>query len=146
MTQFGHSCGPLTLAFTHISERIRQIELKLLTPATQQAVVEATQHSLGMGLGLQGCAAQIRQIQLLEKSHLEKRVVINDKITKLARMDYDLKKQAMIQKTIDMDEIEILRAPNAMEIDNLRIEEADILKQINESQSDLKMDMAFDDY
>ena len=61
-------------------------------------------------------------------------------------MDYDLKKQAMIQKTIDMDEIEILRAPNAMEIDNLRIEEAHILKQINESQMDLKMDMAFDDY
>lgn len=42
MVQFGHSCGPLTVAFTNISQRIRQIELKLLTPSSQMAVVEAT--------------------------------------------------------------------------------------------------------
>ena len=65
---------------------------------------------------------------MLEKSHLEKRVVINDKIVKLARMDYDLKKQAMIQKTIEMDEIEILRAPYASEVDELRRDEAEVLK------------------
>ena len=70
---------------------------------------------------------------MLEKSHLEKRVLINDKIVKLAKMDYDLKKQCMIQKTIDQDEIEILRAPYAMEIDELRRQEADILHAINEA-------------
>ena len=65
---------------------------------------------------------------------------------RLARLDYDLKKQAIIQKSIEMEEIEMLRAPHAAEIDCLRKEEAEILKQINEAQSDLKMDMAFDDY
>ena len=108
--------------------------------------MEATQHSLGMGLGLKHCAQQIREIQLLEKSHLEKRVIINDKVVRLARMDYDLKKQAMIQKSIEMDEIETLRAPHAQEIDALRLEESAILKEINEAQSYLKTDMAFDDY
>ena len=43
---------------------------------------------------------------MLEKGHLEKRVVINDKVVRLARLDYDLKKQQMIQKTIEKDEIE----------------------------------------
>ena len=92
LSQFSASCGPLTLAFKTISEKIRQVELKLATPCDQEAVVEVTQHSLGMGLGLKSCATQIRQIQLLEKSHLEKRVVINDKLVKLAKLDYDLKK------------------------------------------------------
>ena len=54
--QFTASCGPLTLAFKTISDKIRQIELKLLTPETDEAIVEATQHSLGMGLGLKACA------------------------------------------------------------------------------------------
>ena len=91
-------------------------------------------------------AQQIREIQMLEKSHLEKRVLINDKIVKLAKMDYDLKKQWMIQKTIEQDEIEILRAPYAIEIDELRREEADILQQINEAQLDLKLELTQDDY
>ena len=38
---------------------------------------------------------------MLEKSHLEQRVLINDKIVKLAMLDYELKKQKFIQKTID---------------------------------------------
>ena len=49
-------------------------------------------------------------------------------------MDYELKKQCMILKTIDQDEVEIQRAPFAMEIDALRREEAEILLQINEAQ------------
>ena len=72
--------------------------------------------------------------------------MINDKVVRLARMDYDLKKQAMIQKSIEMDEIETLRAPHAQEIDQLRMEESEVLRQINEAQTYLKMDMAFDDY
>lgn len=71
---------------------------------------------------------------------------INDKVVKLARMDYDWKKQMMIQKTIDNDEIEIARTPFAMEIDALRREEADILSQINEAQLDLRLEMSNDDY
>lgn len=92
-----------------------------------------TQHSLGSGLGLKSYATQIRQIQLLEKDHLAKRVLINDKVVKLARMDYDWKKQSMIQKTIDNDEIEIARMPFAMEIDSLRREESAILAEINDA-------------
>lgn len=61
-------------------------------------------------------------------------------------MDYDLKKQWMIQKTIDEDEIEILRAPFAMEIDELRRQEAEILHDINEAQLDLRLEMAYEDY
>ena len=72
------------MAFKTISEKIKQVELKLITPTTEDAVIELTQHSLGMGLGLKHCAQQIRGIQLLEKSHLEKRVLINDKAVKLA--------------------------------------------------------------
>ena len=72
--------------------------------------------------------------------------MINDKVVRLARMDYDLKKQAMIQKSIEMDEIETLRAPYAQEIDQMRMEESEVLRQINEAQTYLKMDMAFDDY
>ena len=82
---------------------------------------------MGAGLGLKPLAQQIREIQMLEKSHLEKRVVINDKIVKLARLDYDLKKQCMINKTIEQNEIEIMRAPYAAEIDGLRQEEAEVL-------------------
>ena len=48
-------------------------------------------------------------------------------------MDYDLKKQCMIQKSIDQDEIEILRAPYAAEIDELRRQEAEVLQAINEA-------------
>ena len=51
----------------------------------------------------------------------------------------------MIQKRIEQDEVEQLRAPHAMEIDALRMEEAELLRQINDEQSYLKMDMAFDD-
>ena len=56
LANFGSAVAPLTLAFKTISEKIRQIELKLATPAGQDAVVEATQHSLGTGLGLKGQA------------------------------------------------------------------------------------------
>jgi hypothetical protein len=38
---------------------------------------------------------------MLEKSHLEVRVLINDKLVKLAMLDYDLKKQQYLLKTID---------------------------------------------
>ena len=53
---FGMECRPLTLAFKTISDKIRQIELKLGTAPSEEAVIEVTQHSLGMGLGLKVCA------------------------------------------------------------------------------------------
>ena len=49
-----------------------------------------------MGLGEEGLSKKVHGIQMLEKTHLEKRVVLNDKIVKLAMMDYDLKKQRFI--------------------------------------------------
>ena len=39
---FGASCAPLTLAFKTISEKIKQIELKLITAPTEEAVIEIT--------------------------------------------------------------------------------------------------------
>ena len=65
---------------------------------------------------------------MLEKSHLEKRVVINDKIVKLAMLDYELKKQKFIKKSIEQNEIEVTRMPYAIEIDNLRREEGEVLQ------------------
>ena len=62
LATFSQSCAPLTHAFKTISEKINQIELKLLTPTTEEAVIEVTQNSLGRGLGLKHYAAQIRQI------------------------------------------------------------------------------------
>ena len=59
-----------------------------------------------MGLGEPGISKKIHEIQMLEKSHLEQRVVINDKVAKLAKLDYDLKKQKFIQKSIDQSELE----------------------------------------
>jgi hypothetical protein len=70
---------------------------------------------------------------MMEKSHLEQRVIINDKYVKLALMDYELRKQKMIHKTIEDCEIEVKRAPFAAEIDRLRAEEARVLKDINEA-------------
>ena len=64
---------------------------------------------------------------MLEKNHLEKRVQINEKVVQLARMDYELKKQKMIQKSIDDAEIEVIRMPYCQEIDKLKREEGLIL-------------------
>ena len=50
------------------------------------------QYEHGASLNEGQLAAQVRKIQLLEKDHLQRRVVINDKIIKLALLDYDLKK------------------------------------------------------
>ena len=44
----------------------------------------------------------------------------NDKIVKLALLDYELKKQKYLKKIIDDTEIEIRRMPFAQEIDQLR--------------------------
>ena len=76
------------------------MQLKLGTKQSEEAVFEETQ-SLGKGLGEPGLAKMVQDIQMLEKSHLEKRVVVNDKIVKLAMMDYELKKQKFINKTIE---------------------------------------------
>jgi hypothetical protein len=50
---------------------------------------------------------------MLEKDHLNIRVQINDKQVKLALLDYELKRQKFIQKTIDDSEIEVKRMPFA---------------------------------
>ena len=60
---------------------------------------------------------------MLEKKHLEQRIVLNDKIVKLALMDYDLKKQKFIKKTMEQCDVEQARMPFAIEIDDLRREE-----------------------
>ena len=102
------------------------MQLKLKTKQSEEAVFESDQ-SLGMGLNEPALAKMVQDIQMLEKSHLEKRVVINDKIVKLAMLDYELKKQKMIKKSIEQSEIEVTRMPFAIEIDNLRREESDVL-------------------
>ena len=62
LARFSLSCGPLTQAFKSISERVRQVELKLSTPSSKEAVVEETQVSLGPGLGLKDIAQQVREV------------------------------------------------------------------------------------
>lgn len=52
LANFGASCAPLTQAFKTISEKIKQVELKMMTAPSEEAVIEVTQHSLGNGLGL----------------------------------------------------------------------------------------------
>ena len=52
LANFGVSCAPLTQAFKTISEKIKQVELKMMTATSEQAVIEVTQHNLGNGLGL----------------------------------------------------------------------------------------------
>ena len=50
---------------------------------------------------------------MLEKDHLALRVSINDKQVKLALLDYELKRQKFLHKTIDDSEIELKRMPFA---------------------------------
>ena len=86
-----------------------------------------------MGLNEPGLAKMVQDIQMLEKSHLEKRVVINDKTVKLAMLDYELRKQRFIKKSVEESEVEVTRMPYAIEIDTLRREEGEVLQQINEA-------------
>ena len=145
MAAFQQDCGPLTLAFATISGKVRQVQLKLKTKQSEEAIFESTQ-SLGMGLNEPALAKMVQDIQMLEKTHLEKRVVINDKIVKLAMLDYELKKQKFIKKTIEDSEIEVTRMPYAIEIDNLRREEGDVLQSINDAQMELRIAITQDDY
>ena len=62
-------------------------------------------------LGHGSLGNKIDEIQLLEKTHLQQRVLINDRQVKLAMLDYELKKQKMISNTIEDGEIEAARAP-----------------------------------
>ena len=64
---FVTQCQHVTLEFQSISARIRDIEGCLLNRLQEVAI-----------------ARQVREIQVLERAHLEKRVVINDKMVKLA--------------------------------------------------------------
>ena len=67
MQVFVTQCQHVTLEFQSISARIRDIEGCLLNTLQEVAI-----------------AGQVREIQVLERAHLEKRVVINDKMVKLA--------------------------------------------------------------
>jgi hypothetical protein len=49
----------------------------------------------------------IREIQGHEKEHLEIRVALNEKIVKLALLDYELKRQKFIKKEIEDCDIEV---------------------------------------
>jgi hypothetical protein len=52
-------------------------------------------------------------------------------------LDYELRRQKFLKKTIDQDEIEITRMPFCQEIDELKRNMAEILKEINYTQSEL---------
>ena len=76
---------------------------------------------------------------MLERSHLEKRVVINDKMVKLAQQLYEMNKRRYIEKR-EMEEAEITEfvAPRAQEIDVLKREESVVLAEINELVESLR--------
>ena len=92
VSKFGEAVQIVTQAFSNISQRIKQVELKLKTSKQERAIIEESGLDLGPGLGEVSIAGQIREIQMLEKAHLEHRVLINQKTVNLARMDYELKK------------------------------------------------------
>ena len=116
-------CQSVTLEFQSISARIRDIEGCLLTPRLNEVAI----------------AKQVREIQVLERSHLEKRVVINDKMVKLAQQLYEMNKRRYIEKR-EMEEAEITEfvAPRAQEIDVLKREESVVLAEINELVESLR--------
>ena len=116
-------CQSVTLEFQSISARIRDIESCLLTPRLNEVAI----------------ARQVREIQVLERSHLEKRVVINDKMVKLAQQLYEMNKRRYIEKR-EMEEAEITEfvAPRAQEIDVLKREESVVLAEINELVESLR--------
>ena len=92
MPCFTQTCAAVTQAFQGISLRVRHVEKVL------QESSEKIQHRM---------AGLVREIQNLEKTHLEQRVNINEKIVKLALMDYELKKQKFLKKTIEDCDIEL---------------------------------------
>ena len=83
---------------------------------------------------------------MLEKQHLEWRVQINDKVLKLAQLDYELRRQKFLHKSIDDSEIELRRMPLCQEIDYCRREESNVLQEINISISELWFMFDDEDY
>lgn len=86
-------------------------------------------------------AERVREVQALEKEHLEKRVAINDRMVKLARDMYELNKRKFIEKDEELEEataIDSLVAPRVTEIDTLRREESKVLQDINEEVEALR--------
>lgn len=71
---------------------------------------------------------------------------INDKAVKLAILDYNLRKERIDNDEITETEIEQRRMPLAQAIDNLRLSESEVVKEINYSQSELFHSFQFDDY
>lgn len=71
---------------------------------------------------------------------------INDKAVKLAILDYNLRKERIDNDEMTETEIEQRRMPLAQAIDNLRLSESEVVKEINYSQSELFHSFQFDDY
>ena len=70
LAAFQQSCVPLTQAFAVISGKVRQVQLKLSTKPSEEAIFEETE-SLGKGLGEMALSKMVHEIQMLEKTHLE---------------------------------------------------------------------------
>ena len=64
---------------------------------------------------------------------MELRVQINDKVVKLAKLDYDLSKKMLVNKEIDRSEKQIQIDEAQREIDRLIREESNIVSQINQN-------------
>ena len=114
--RFQEAVQEVTKSFQEISTKIREIEAN------------------------SSVKSQIREIQDLEKQHLEIRVQLNDKIIKLHMLQYELSKQKFIQKAIEDCDIEVQTQPKIEEIDKMRQKEAQICQDINECISFLKED------
>ena len=72
----------------------------------------------------------IKQIQELERDHLQLRAQINDKMVKLYMQRFDLGRKKQLGEVEDA-EIEMETAPKQNEIDQLRREESLVLEDIN---------------
>ena len=58
--------------------------------------------------------------------------MINDKIVKISLQQYELNKQMFLQKTIDQVDIDVIVEPKFKEIEQLKVQEAKVLQDINE--------------
>jgi hypothetical protein len=82
----------------------------------------------------------------LERSHLEKRVLINERLVKMNTLHYELQKQKFIMKSgIEDSDIEAQLWPFVKEINELRAEEGSIMESINDSVEELRIICLYQD-
>eukprot|EP00347_Sterkiella_histriomuscorum_P015456 403356959 len=119
---FTQECKLITRKFMNISSHIREIEGKMREEYNESKI-----------------ASKVREIQELERDHLQQRTEINQKTVNLSRLMYELNKQKFIMKTIEDYEIDLQVQPKISEINQLKLKEGEILRDINDLVQELRI-------